>query len=84
MIMQSNQMIAIVVEGVAALSAARGDHVRAAELLGLAHTLQGHRNDASPEVRRVLAASPLASADFDAAYAAGRAGDADRALALTL
>ncbi len=45
-----------VVEGIAALSAARGEHARAAELLGLAHTLQGFGNDASLEVKRAKAA----------------------------
>jgi predicted ATPase/DNA-binding SARP family transcriptional activator len=81
--MMSNQILAIVVEGIAALSAARGEHARAAELLGLAHTLQGYRNHASLEVRRAVAASPLTPAEFDAAYAIGRAQNAAGALALT-
>jgi predicted ATPase/DNA-binding SARP family transcriptional activator len=81
--MMSNQILAVVVEGIAALSAARGEHARAAELLGLAHTLQGYRNNASLEVRRAVAASPLTPAEFDTAYAAGRAQDAAGALALT-
>ncbi len=69
---QSNQTVAIVVEGVAALTAAHGDHRRAAELLGLAHSLQGYRNAASLEVQRVTAASPLSETEFETAYASGR------------
>jgi predicted ATPase/DNA-binding SARP family transcriptional activator len=83
LISQSNQTLAIVVEGVAALTAARGDHARAAELLGLAHTLQGYRNAASLEVRRVEAGSPLSEPEFAAAYAAGRLLGQPDALALT-
>jgi predicted ATPase/DNA-binding SARP family transcriptional activator len=80
---QSSQTLAIVVEGIAALTAARGDHARAAELLGLAHTLQGYRNSMSLEVTRTEAASTLGDAEFAAAYAAGRLlGQAD-ALALS-
>jgi predicted ATPase/DNA-binding SARP family transcriptional activator len=80
---QSNQTLATVVEGVAALSAARGDYARAAELLGLAHTLQGFRNAMSVEVRRAEAASTLSQAEFDAAYAAGRLLGQPDALALS-
>jgi predicted ATPase/DNA-binding SARP family transcriptional activator len=72
LVMQSNQTLAVVVEGVAALTAAREDHERAAELLGLAHTLQGYRNAASLEVRRAEAASTLSEPEFEAAYASGR------------
>jgi predicted ATPase/DNA-binding SARP family transcriptional activator len=72
LMLQSNQTLAVMVEGVAALVAARGEHVRAAELLGLAHTLQGFRNAASLEVRRVEAASPLSETEFQLAYASGR------------
>ena len=48
---------------------------RAAELLGLAHTLHGFRDAASPEVRRVtaLSSAALGPADFAAAYATGQA-----------
>jgi predicted ATPase/DNA-binding SARP family transcriptional activator len=80
---QSNQTLATVVEGIAALTAARGDHARAAELLGLAHTLQGFRNAISVEVRRAEAASTLTQADFEAAYAAGRLLGQPDALALS-
>jgi predicted ATPase/DNA-binding SARP family transcriptional activator len=80
---QSNQTLAVVVEGIAALTAARGDHARAAELLGLAHTLQGFRNAASLEVRRVEAGSRLSEPEFAAAYAAGRLLGQPDALALS-
>ena len=66
--------LAEVVEGVAALDAARGRHDRAAELLGLAHTLHGFGDAASPEVARATsaAASALGAAAFAAAYARGQ------------
>ncbi len=66
--------IAVAVEGVAALAVARGEHVRAAELLGLAHTAAGFSDPFSLEVRRVTAATgtALSEAEFDAAYARGR------------
>ncbi len=51
-----NPILSEVVEGFAALAAARGDHVRAAELLGLAQTLRGYRDTASLEVARATAA----------------------------
>jgi predicted ATPase/DNA-binding SARP family transcriptional activator len=76
--------LAVVVEGFAALAAARGDHTRAAELLGLAHRLQGFINPASLEVSRARAAvdAALTEAEFQAAYDHGRTlGRAD-ALAL--
>ena len=82
LIMQSNQLIAVVMEGVAALEAARGQHARAAELLGLAHALQGYRNNDSLEFTRAQAASTLTTAEFDAAYAAGRQRSQADALAL--
>ena len=71
----NHPVAATVAEGCAALAAARGQHHRAAELLGLAHTLHGFRDAASPEVRRVTAQSSaaLGPADFAAAYAAGQA-----------
>ena len=80
--MQSNQSFAVVVEGIAALDAAQGRHSRAAELLGLAHTLQGYRNNSSLEVSRAEAASTLTDAEFDTAYAAGRQQSQADALAL--
>jgi hypothetical protein len=76
--------IAIVVEGAAALAAARGEHARAAELLGLAHTVQGFSDPFSLEVKRVKAATgnALSEAEFDAAYARGRNMTRADALAL--
>jgi predicted ATPase/DNA-binding SARP family transcriptional activator len=81
----SNPTLAAVVEGIAALAAAHGEHARAAELLGLAHSLQGFRNPGSLETARAAAAATaaLGRGGFDAAYARGRLlGRAD-ALALT-
>ena len=71
----NHPVAATVAEGCAALAAARGQHHRAAELLGLAHTLHGFRAAASPEVRRVtaLSSAALGPADFAAAYATGQA-----------
>jgi predicted ATPase len=70
--------------GFAALAAARGEPGRAAELLGLAHTLHGFRGPASLEVARTAAAATaaLGAEAFDAAYAAGRALTRDDAVAL--
>jgi len=82
-LMQGNQTLAVVVEGVAALTAARGDHSRAAKLLGLARALQGYRNAASLEVQRVEAASTLSEPEFEAAYASGRLLGQPDALALS-
>jgi predicted ATPase/DNA-binding SARP family transcriptional activator len=82
----SNRPLAGVVDGIAALAAARGEHARAAELLGLAHRLQGFSDAASLEVARATAAARAALGDaaFDAAYARGRASDSARAEALAL
>jgi predicted ATPase/DNA-binding SARP family transcriptional activator len=80
----SNPLLAVVVEGIAALAAARGEVTRAAELLGLAHTLQGFSHPGNPEVSRVTAAAvTLDSAAFEAAYARGRGLTRDDALSLT-
>ena len=70
----NHPVAAQVAEGCAALAAARGQHHRAAELLGLAHTLHGFRDAASPEVRRVtaLSSAALGADDFAAAYASGQ------------
>jgi len=80
-----NPALAGVVEGVAALAAARGETERAAELLGLARTLQGYANSASLESGRASAAM-AGSADparMAAAYARGRLLGRREALALT-
>jgi predicted ATPase/DNA-binding SARP family transcriptional activator len=81
----SNPTLAAVVEGIAALAAARGEHDRAAELLGLAHALQGFRNLRSLETSRALTAATaaLGPAAFEAAYARGRLLRRPDALALT-
>jgi tetratricopeptide (TPR) repeat protein len=80
----SNPGLAAVVEGIAALAAARGEHDRAAELLGLAHALQGFRNRGSLESNRAAAAatSALDAPAFAAAYARGRQLTRADALAL--
>ncbi|WP_192809153.1 BTAD domain-containing putative transcriptional regulator [Actinomadura montaniterrae] len=69
-----NPMLASLLEGLAALAAARGHHVRAAELLGTARGLLGFRNEGSHEVRRVESAvrREIGEAAFDEAYARGR------------
>ena len=80
----SNPTLALVLEGIAALAAARGEHSRAAELLGLAHRLQGFRNAASLEVQRAQAAidAALGRTDAEAAYARGQRLGRAEALAL--
>ncbi len=83
-ILPSNPALALVVEGIAALAAAQGKHVRASELLGLAHRLQGFRNTLSLDVERAQAAidAALSRADAEAAYARGQAMSRADALAL--
>ena len=81
----STPPLAAVVEGIAALAAARGDHARAAELLGLAHALQGFQNPGSLETARAAGAATAALGQdgFDAAYARVRLLSRADALALT-
>jgi ATP/maltotriose-dependent transcriptional regulator MalT len=81
-----NPSLALVVEGIAALAAARAEPTRAAELLGLAHTLHGFCDDASLEVARARAAisAALDPAEAEAAYARGRKLGRPDALGLTL
>jgi predicted ATPase/DNA-binding SARP family transcriptional activator len=76
--------VAGVIEGIAALAAARGEAARAAELLGLAHTLRGFSNDFSLDVARARSAAALAlsEAELAAAYERGRAQGRDDALAV--
>jgi tetratricopeptide (TPR) repeat protein len=78
-------LLATVVEGLAALAAARGEQVRAAELLGTAHTLHGFRDGWSFEVRRTTEAATTAigAEAFDAAYQRGREVSTGKALELT-
>jgi predicted ATPase/DNA-binding SARP family transcriptional activator len=70
-----NPSIATVVEGYAALTVARGEPARAAELLGLAHTLHGFPDKSSFEVSRTTAAvnASIGPDEFAAAYQRGRA-----------
>ncbi|MFC6886093.1 MULTISPECIES: AfsR/SARP family transcriptional regulator [Actinomadura] len=80
-----NQNLAAVVEGLAALACARGDHERAAELLGTAHNLHGYSDIRSFDVRRVTRAvtEVLGEERFAAAYERGKAITHEEALALT-
>ncbi|WP_019630423.1 BTAD domain-containing putative transcriptional regulator [Actinomadura atramentaria] len=68
--MISNQTVAVLVSGLALHAATGGDHERAAELLGAAHTLNGyedrHNDDAA------LAAAAARAALGDDAFAAAR------------
>jgi predicted ATPase/DNA-binding SARP family transcriptional activator len=70
-----NPALAGVLEGCAALAVARGELARAAELLGLAHTLHGFSDQQSFEVSRVTAAvtAAIGPDEFTAAYQRGRA-----------
>jgi predicted ATPase/DNA-binding SARP family transcriptional activator len=84
MLLPSNPLLATVVEGLAALAAARGDYAAAAERLGLADALHGFRDASSLELARAETAvrAALGEQGLAAAYARGRAlGRAD-ALAL--
>jgi hypothetical protein len=85
-ILPINRTLAAVVDAIAALAAARGEHARAAELLGLAHALQGFSDAWSLEVARATAAARAALGDvaFEAAYSRGRTSDSARADALAL
>ncbi|GAA4081806.1 BTAD domain-containing putative transcriptional regulator [Actinomadura miaoliensis] len=81
----SNQPIATLVEGLAALASARGDHRRAAELLGTARTLHGYHDEASFDVRQTEAAATaaLGETEYASAYEEGRRVTRDAALTLT-
>ncbi len=72
--LMGNPTVAALVGGLAAYAAARGRHVRAAELLGTAHGLLGYRDKASYEVRRTLplVSGVLGEEEFTAAYERGR------------
>ncbi|MCW2861100.1 MAG: AfsR/SARP family transcriptional regulator, partial [Actinoallomurus sp.] len=63
---------------------ARQEHVRAAELLGGAHTLQGRPDAWSLEIDRTTASSldALGQAAFDEAYERGRGLTREQTLAL--
>jgi predicted ATPase/DNA-binding SARP family transcriptional activator len=79
-----NTVLAELVAGFAALAGADGDHVRAAELLGLAHSLRGFRDAGSLEEARATAAATAAigAGEFAAAYQRGRHLSREDALAL--
>jgi tetratricopeptide (TPR) repeat protein len=79
-----NPLLATAVEGCAALSAARGEHTRAAELLGLAHTLHGFRDSTSFEAARTTATvtAAIGPGEFATAYQHGRELTRDDALSL--
>ncbi len=79
-----NAALAEAVAGVAALAGAYGDHERAAELLGLAHSLRGFRDASSLEEARVTSAATAAigAFEFAAAYQRGRHLTREDALAL--
>ena len=82
--MPIDRLVGTLVQGFAALAAARGEHVRAAELLGGAHTLQGRPDAWSLEVERATASAldALGQAAFDAAYERGRGMTREQTLAL--
>jgi predicted ATPase/DNA-binding SARP family transcriptional activator len=79
-----NAALAEAVAGAAALAGTEGDHLRAAELLGLARSLRGFRDTASLEEARATAAATaaLGEREFAAAYERGRQLTKDDALAL--
>ncbi|GGV40507.1 SARP family transcriptional regulator [Actinomadura cremea] len=72
-----NPTIAVLAEGLAALAAASGEHVRAAELLGTVHTLRGYRDAGTYDGHRTAeaAARALGDAAFADAYRRGRSVD---------
>jgi predicted ATPase/DNA-binding SARP family transcriptional activator len=72
--MPINRLIGTLAQGFAALAAAEGEHVRAAELLGGAHMLQGVPDPWSLEVERATATAldALGREAFDEAYGRGR------------
>ncbi len=72
--MMNTMALALALHGVAALAQARGDAVRAAELLGTAHAVSGMAYQPSLEVIRTTAAAraALGDAEFQAAYDRGR------------
>jgi predicted ATPase/DNA-binding SARP family transcriptional activator len=84
MLLPSNPLLAAVVEGLAAMAAARGDYAAAAERLGLADALHGFRDVSSLELARAetAARAALGEQGLAAAYARGRALGRDDALAL--
>jgi predicted ATPase/DNA-binding SARP family transcriptional activator len=83
-LLPTNPVLATVVEGLAALAAARGDYQAAAERIGLADSLHGFRDASSLELIRAETAARAALGDerLAAAYASGRTLSRADALAL--
>ena len=83
-LLPSNPVLATVVEGMAALAAARGDYAVAGERLGLAEALHGFRDAGSLELPRTETAviAALGEDGLAAARARGRALGRTDALAL--
>ncbi|MGK5558474.1 hypothetical protein ACSNOI_43430, partial [Actinomadura kijaniata] len=75
---------ALLLDGLAALTAARGDHARAAELLGMADLLRGHTDPLGVDSRRVRETTRRALGEdaFAAAYGRGRGVTSEDALAV--
>ncbi|WP_067832803.1 ATP-binding protein [Actinomadura kijaniata] len=75
---------AVLLDGLAALTAARGDHARAAELLGMADLLRGHTDPLGVDSRRVrdTARRALGEDAFTAAYDRGHGATGEDALAV--
>ncbi|WUI01793.1 AAA family ATPase [Spirillospora sp. NBC_00431] len=72
--LMGNPAMAALVDGLAALAAARGAPARAAELLGTSHHLRGYRDTGCYDVERTIDAAvrALGDAGFSAAYEHGR------------
>ncbi|GAA2448980.1 BTAD domain-containing putative transcriptional regulator [Actinomadura vinacea] len=79
-----NHTLAGLVTGRAALEAARGDHARAAELLGTARGLRGYDDPSDFDTgrTRTAALAVLGEEAFTAAFARGRHTTRDEALAI--
>jgi predicted ATPase/DNA-binding SARP family transcriptional activator len=83
-LLPNHPVLATLVQGLAALAAARGDFTAAAERIGLADALYGARDPGSLELARTetAARAALAEEHLAAAYARGRALGRTDALAL--
>jgi hypothetical protein len=68
-----NPTLAGVVDGLAALAVAHGDHIRASDLLGAAHTLRGFSDRRSYETLRTTGAATgaLGRTEFHSVYERG-------------
>ena len=83
-LLPNNPLLATVVEGLAALAAARGDYAAAAERLGLADALHGFRDASSLELTRAETAARAALGEEGLAAACARGRALGRADALAL